>query len=159
MWREKIPWEIVRSNAKDYLIDPDLVAAIIWQESKANPLAIRYEPNFRFRKEPYKYARFNGITEATENLLQSCSFGMMQVMGCVVRELGHQHSLLELTEAEVGIKYGCKVLSNLLEKYKTFEEVISSYNQGSPLRDKRGVLINIKYVTEVIAHLKYLKGA
>lgn len=156
-WKDKVPWDLVSDAATEYGLDPNLIGAIIGNESGGNCYAIRYEPQYRFRKEPYKFARYNGITEATEDILQQCSFGLMQVMGEKAREMGHTRNLLELTEPETGIEYGCKFLYHLSQRMNKLEEVISSYNAGSIKVDKKGEFLNKDYVKDILARIEELK--
>ena len=141
-WKLKLNWKLIRDEASNFDLDPLLVAAIIGQESKGDPYAIRYEAKYRYRKEPFKWAKLNGISEETENLLQSCSIGLMQVMGCKARELGHSGSLLELVEPDISIELGCTYLRNLYQKYTTVGDIISAYNGGSAQFETSG-----KYTT------------
>ncbi|UOF83057.1 hypothetical protein [Caudoviricetes sp.] len=156
-WKLKLNWKLIRDEASEYDLDPFLVAAIIGQESKGDTYAIRYEAHFRYRKEPYRYARLNNISEETENLLQSCSIGLMQVMGCRARELGHKGSLLELVEPEVGIEYGCTNLQHLYLKFDKGTDVVAAYNAGSPLFEPSGKYKNQTYVNKVFEYYNELK--
>lgn len=156
-WKIKMPWQLIRDEASVYDLDPNLVASIIQTESRGDTYAMRYERDFRFRKEPHKFARINNITEETENLLQSCSFGLMQVMGCVARELGLAKPLVTLFEPDVGIEYGCKKLHELSLKYNEIDDIIASYNSGSVLHKANGEYVNQKYVNMVFERLKEFK--
>ena len=155
-WQDKIPWTIIRDEAGRVDIDPKLVAAIIAVESGGDPYSMRYEPNFRFRLMPYKFAKINGITEETENILQSSSFGLMQIMGTVCRELGFQKSLLMLVEPDLNIELGCKKLSQLFLKHQDTSDVIASYNAGSVRFEKDGSYKNQFYVNKVLQRMKEL---
>lgn len=151
-----LPWAIIETEARAFQLHPNLVAAIVWVESKGDPNAIRYEPTFRYRLTPFKFAKECNITEETENLLQSCSLGAMQVMGCVARELGHAGSLCLLFDPRIGIHFGCKKLSQLMRKFELPEEAISAYNAGSLLFDKYGNFRNQDYVDSVLSKMKEL---
>lgn len=155
-WKEKIPWGFVHAEAERSNLDPNLLAAIIKVESNADTFAIRYEPNFPYRTEPSRWAKINRISLETEMMLQGCSIGLMQVMGCKARELGHIRSLLMLTDEEIGIEYGAKTLKILFKKYGDIHDVIAAYNAGSPLLDSQYGYKNQKYVNKVLQRLKEL---
>ncbi len=155
-WKEKVPWEIVNKWSVKFEIDPLLICSIIKVESDCNTYAIRYEKDFRYRKEPYRFARLNNFSEDTENILQACSIGLMQVMGCVARELGHTRSLLELVEPEIGIEFGCKRLNKSFLKYDLLGDIIASYNAGSVLFESNGKYKNQGYVNKVLERMKEL---
>lgn len=145
--------KIVIPIARKYSLNPILVLAIIKQESNGDRFAIRYERDFKFRDKTYLFARLANISPDTEDFLQSCSIGLMQVMGVVARELGHKKNLLELTDPEIGIEYGCKKLAQLSLKYQTLAQIIAAYNSGSP-RIKNGKFINQKYVDSVMGYMR-----
>ena len=66
--------------------DPALVCAIVEQESSWNTWAMRYEPAF-FAKYVAGLYTNNKIT-ASEAYARGFSWGLMQVMGQVAREMG-----------------------------------------------------------------------
>lgn len=152
--------EKIRITCIDFGLDPYLIAGIVLQESNGDNYAIRHEPAFKYRFKVSQSSKKNGITFSTESMLQGCSIGLMQVMGCVARELGFTENLLRLTDPVTGIKIGCQKLAQLSKKYKKQDEIIASYNAGSPSFNSEGYFINQKYVDEVfekIAKLKELK--
>jgi soluble lytic murein transglycosylase-like protein len=146
----------INSQAKLLNLDSILVAAIVATESSFNPFAVRYEPNFKYRLMPYKYAEINGITETTENFLQSCSIGLMQTMGLIARENGFTKNLLELTIPENSLSIGCKKLASLFEKYKDENKVIVAYNAGSINPNLGNVYKNSVYLNKVLANKKII---
>lgn len=129
-------------------VDQDLVIAIIEVESAFDHLAIRYESHYKWLFKPEEYAVKCRISKDTEEVMQKCSFGLMQVMGAVARELGHERSLLELLQPEISIKYGCLKISELMMRYMSEADVISAYNQGSPAK-RDGKYVNQVYVDKV----------
>ena len=142
---------IIFDSAKRFSIDPKLVAAIIYQESRGYPFSVRYEHRFFFRYiatqikrllgyTPTKY----GITNATERRLRAFSFGYMQIMGQTAREYGFKgESLLELIQPKENISLGCMILAELFVKYGTVEQVLLKWNGGS---DKN-------YPSRVLSHI------
>lgn len=124
-------------------LSPELVRAVIQVESGGNPQAIRYEPAFH-----KKYVEGSGYPKEDHQLLAS-SLGIMQVMGLVAREHGFDGDLNALLIPEVGLLYGCIHLAGLQEKHAALEEVVASYNAGSPRRRKDGRFVNQDYVDKV----------
>lgn len=155
-WTLAIPWSVVREEAEINRLDPNLIAAIISVESSGDTYQIRYEIKFTLRNNPDKFARMNNITEETENLLQSCSIGLMQVLGCTARDLGFSKNLLQLTDEELGIEYGCKYLAKLFLKYSSLDDIISSYRHGHVSKNSKGDYVNQRYVNKVLERLKTL---
>lgn len=149
-----------KAQAKAFELDPNLVSAICFVESGWNPLAARHEPDFKYFSEPGKWAASLGITEETERLFQACSWGLMQVMGSVARELGYKGPLQNLCSMWTGTEFGCKKLASLFEKYPDENDVISAYNQGSPRRDMQTTrYMNQDYVDKVTRKLLELRRA
>lgn len=140
-------------------LDPDLAVAIATVESAGYPLAVRYEPGWAYFYQPEIFARKNGISEATERMLQASSWGVMQVMGTVCRELGHQDSIVQIVaRPELGISFGLKKIKKLCERYESEEAVIASYNAGSPRKMPGGKYKNQQYVDKVLASLRRLRA-
>lgn len=150
--------DIIKPIAESVGVPWDLAAAIVTAESAGNTYAMRFEPNWHYWCAPQKYAQSNGISYNTEKQLQCFSFGLMQVMGSVARELGFDGPLVQLCEPSLGITYGCKKIKSCIDKYPVLEEAVSSYNQGSPLRDRFGRLINYNYVDKVLGFRGELLG-
>lgn len=122
-------------TARKHGLNPDLVCAIISVESAWNPHAVRYENAWKWHLDTAKYAAKNHITERTEYILQSLSYGLGQVMGAVCRELGHDGSLIEMFDPELNIEFTCLKLKQISKKYSDQNDIIASYNAGSPRRD------------------------
>jgi soluble lytic murein transglycosylase-like protein len=143
--------------AATHKLPADLVKAIIQVESSGNTFAIRYEPGFFTRYVPKDAQRF-GASLDTERTARAMSFGLMQVMGQVARELGCKEPFLSaLCDPVTGIHYGCLLLAKLRDKYKAvhgWDGVISAYNQGSPRRDESGEFLNQGYVMKVRKYYK-----
>lgn len=108
--------DLAKSIAKGQGLDPALVCAIIEQESGWNPWAIRYEPGFFGKYVAPLYT--NNKVSVTEAYARSFSWGPMQVMGQVAREIGYAGALPQLCDFNYGVLVGCKVFSAKLEKAK-----------------------------------------
>lgn len=127
-------------------IDPALVCAVIEQESAWNSDAMRYEDAFYDR-----YIVPLGIGNATESRARAFSWGLMQVMGQVAREIGFKGKYLtELCEPHQGIEIGCEVLKAKMvrAKWDTVQGLLF-WNGGA----------NKHYPSEVLARLANYKGA
>jgi soluble lytic murein transglycosylase len=106
---------IVRGHASNYDLDPALVAAVIYQESK-------------FRAD----ARSD-----------SGAIGLMQLLpetakGIALRTGGSRFRVDDLYDPEVNVRYGCWYLRNLLGKYGSLGTALAAYNGGQGNVD-RGV--------------------
>jgi soluble lytic murein transglycosylase len=99
--------EIVREQAKDKGIDPALVAAVIYQESK-----------------------FDATARSS-----SGAVGLMQVQprtaeGIALRTGGTAFRVSDLTDPEINIRYGSWYLQNLFAKYRDERLALAAYNAG-----------------------------
>lgn len=109
-----------------YALDPALICAVCEQESSWNPWAMRYEPAFYQRYIQPMFAQ--PTTEATA---RATSYGLMQVMGEVARELGFSGPYLsELCDPDTGISFGCKKLAQCLKAQPNTFAALMAYNGG-----------------------------
>jgi soluble lytic murein transglycosylase-like protein len=152
--------DIVKSECKFLgFNDVALIYAIIETESGWNPYAVRYEPNWQYLiKIPDKMLNALCITRDTEEQLQKFSWGLMQVMGSVARELNFTGLLTELVNPQVNVNLGIRHFKRFLDKYKKLEDAIASYNAGSPRKKSDGKYVNQEYVDKVLANYKKYKG-
>jgi soluble lytic murein transglycosylase len=107
---------IVRGHAENYRLDPALVAAVIYQESK-------------FRAD----ARSD-----------SGAVGLMQLLpetakGIAARTGGSQFEVDDLYDPEINVRYGSWYLRHLIDKYGTEERALAAYN-GGPGNLDRGII-------------------
>jgi soluble lytic murein transglycosylase len=107
---------IVRGHAENYRLDPALVAAVIYQESK-------FDPDARS---------------------DSGAIGLMQLLpetaeGIATRTGGSRFEVNDLYDPELNVRYGSWYLRNLLDKYGNEEDALAAYNGGQGNVD-RGVL-------------------
>ncbi|MGA8368435.1 MAG: lytic transglycosylase domain-containing protein [Candidatus Acidiferrales bacterium] len=133
---------LTRTIAMRHELDPALVCAVVEQESSWDSHAIRYEPAFRGR-----YVSPLGL-EPTEEIARSISWGLMQVMGQVARELGFAGNFLSaLCDPGIGLETGCTALAAKLDKADgDVSRALTLWNGGA----------NPDYPQEVIARvLKY----
>lgn len=111
-WFERIRYplhysEFVRVHAREHGLDPALLAAVIYQESKFRPSAKS----------------------------SSGAIGLMQLTpttaeGIAVRTGGHAFRTSDLYDPEINIRYGAWYLDNLFKKYGDERLVLAAYNAG-----------------------------
>ena len=105
---------LARKAAAAQSLDPALVCAVVEQEWAWNPWAMRYEPAFFAKYVSHLYTN-NKIT-ASEAYARGFSWGLMQVMGQVVREMGFDGTFLSATcDPEQGLAIGCKLLRKKID--------------------------------------------
>ncbi len=106
-------------------LDPSLVAAVCEQESSWNPNAIRFENKF------YEHYTEPMNLPESEELQRACSYGLMQIMGQVARELGFVENFLVLYDPEVNLYLGCKKLKKCLDSQGRIVRLgLLAYNGG-----------------------------
>jgi soluble lytic murein transglycosylase len=111
-WYERIRYPLhysqyVRVHAREHGLDPALLAAVIYQESKFNPDARS----------------------------SSGAIGLMQLTpstahGIAIRTHGSAFRTSDLLNPEINIRYGAWYLHDLFVKYGSVELVLAAYNAG-----------------------------
>lgn len=151
--------DLIERAAKEVSLDPVLLRAICTIESSMSPLAIRYEPAWRYLYHAKEFASNLGISAETETVLQSCSYGLPQIMGSVMRERGFSESLtMCFVDPYIPLKYAARHLRDYLIKYGTEPEAISAYNQGNARKTPGGLFQNQRYVDSVSQVLRKLRA-
>lgn len=137
-----------------------LVIAICKVESNWHPSAYRFEPAFKVKYvdklvlDPDDYLP----SIESERIGRSTSFGLMQIMGQKAREMGYKGDyLIQLCEPTVNLKYGCRLLYDLLKRYGKLDEAISAYNAGSPTTRNQAYVDKVRL--EMKAHEDRLLAA
>lgn len=153
--------KLIREIARTLSVDPDLAQAIATIESNCDFLAVRFEPKWVTFLNVSQYSWESRISPMTEQVLQAMSWGPLQIMGTVCREMGFKGKLVELaSQPNLSIHYGCLKIKSCLERYNgSLPHAISAYNAGSAIRtipDKG--FSNQDYVNRVTAELNRLKG-
>ncbi|WP_367026633.1 lytic transglycosylase domain-containing protein [Methylococcus sp. ANG] len=105
------------------------VLAIIEVESSGRWDATRREPGYRWF--------WGKITNNQERIGQSTSYGPMQVMGAVARELGFKGQFETLC-GPLGVVYGCLHLAGLIRRFGLTDGAIRAYNTGNSKPSKAG---------------------
>lgn len=118
VWVDRIRYplryeQIVVGHARNYRLEPELVAAVIYQESK-------FEPDARS---------------------SSGAVGLMQLLpetgqGIADRTGGAHWKPDDLRNPELNVRYGCWYLRHLLDKYDDEALALAAYNAGQSNVDR-----------------------
>jgi soluble lytic murein transglycosylase len=105
--------QIVRGHARNYKLDPALLAAVIYQESK-------FKANARSK---------------------SGAIGLMQLLpttakGIALHTGGSQFRVDDLYNPEINVRYGSWYLRHLIEKYGDERTALAAYNAGQDNVDR-----------------------
>ena len=105
--------EIVRGHARNYSLDPALLAAVIYQES-------RFEADARS---------------------SSGAIGLMQLLpdtakGIAIHTGGSAFRVDDLYDPEINVRYGSWYLRHLLQKYGEERTALAAYNAGQTNVDR-----------------------
>jgi soluble lytic murein transglycosylase len=113
--------QIVRGHARNYRLDPDLLAAVIYQESK-----------------------FHAAARS-----KSGAIGLMQLLpdtakGIALHTGGMRFRVVDLYDPEINVRYGAWYLRHLMDKYGDERTALAAYNAGQDnvdrwRRDGRGI--------------------
>ncbi len=111
-WYERLRYplryeQIVRGHAENYRLDPALLAAVIYTESK-----------------------FDADAESPAGAI-----GLMQLLpdtaqGIAVRTGGKQFILADLYDPEINVRYGSWYLRHLLDRYEDERLALAAYHAG-----------------------------
>jgi len=129
--------QIVRGHAHNYGLDPALLAAVIYQESK-------------FRAD----ARSD-----------SGAIGLMQLLpdtakGIAVHTGGTRFRVEDLYDPEINVRYGAWYLRHLMRKYGNEETALAAYNAGQDNVDRwrrAGLGIQFAETREYVNRVEELK--
>lgn len=130
--------QLAVAAAKTHGLDSNLVCAVVEQESSWEPWSIRFEPRFKAR-----YVDPLNLSD-TEATARSFSWGLMQLMGEVARELGYRDHLAKLCDPATGLEWGCQLLVKKLALAK------GDVHQGLQYWNGGG---NPDYADQVLARL------
>lgn len=111
-------------------VDAALVCAVCEQESSWNQWAMRFEPMFlaHYVKPVMPEA------PSTSEMARATSWGLMQIMGEVAREVGFQgHYFSELCQPDTGLTFGCKKLKACLDRRGDVKAALLMWNGGGNL--------------------------
>jgi len=130
---------IVRGHARNYRLDPALLAGVIYQESK-------------FR---------------THARSSSGAVGLMQLLpgtakGIALHTGGSRFQVSDLDDPEINVRYGSWYLRHLLDKYDDERTALAAYNAGQDnvdtwRRDGKGIAFaETRHYVRRVEHLKAL---
>jgi soluble lytic murein transglycosylase len=111
-WFERIRYplrysEYVRVHAREHHLDPALLAAVIYQESK-----------------------FNADAKSSSGAIGLMQLTPTTAKGIAIRTGGHAFRTSDLYDPEINIRYGAWYLDNLFQKYRSEPLVLAAYNAG-----------------------------
>jgi peptidoglycan lytic transglycosylase len=111
-WFERLRYPLryatdVRIHARENRLDPALLAAVIYQESK-------------FRADAQSSSGAIGLMQLTPSTAR----------GIAIRTGGSQFHTDDLYNPEINIRYGAWYLANLFHKYRSERLVLAAYNAG-----------------------------
>ena len=111
-WYERLRYplrysEYVRVHAREHNLDPALLAAVIYQESK-------------FRSDAQSSSGAIGLMQLTPSTAK----------GIAIRTGGSAFRTSDLYDPEINIRYGAWYLHNLFVKYHSERLVLAAYNAG-----------------------------
>lgn len=166
--------QLVYVVADKFQLPREVVLGICRTESELNRWAIRYEPDYRYlwncrTNQPYlvrpqdmtadrapsDFPACPGMpdTTHTEWVGQQMSYGLMQVMGALAREMGFRGWFGQLSDVLTGCEVGCRHLVQLRGEYFGkfgWSGVYAAYNGGSPILEAGKKYRNQDYVDKVI---------
>ena len=122
--------QLIQTRAALHGLNPAVILAQATCESALNPWAARHEPQWAHLLKVDHFALTNTISQATERIMQMTSWGLMQVMGAVARELGFAGPLPSLCNPETGLDLGCIKMKLLMSKHKELPKALAAYNAG-----------------------------
>ena len=130
--------QIVRGHAQHYRLDPALLAAVIYAESKFRPSARS----------------------------SSGAVGLMQLLpdtakGIAVHTGGTQFRVSDLTNPELNVRYGAWYLRHLIDKYGDERTALAAYNAGQQNVDDwraRGEPIQFSETRHYVSRVEDLKS-
>lgn len=156
--------EVLTPIVNAHRLDPWLVMGIIWVESRGQADAFHYEPQFWLRYLA-KLPEYRGANPRRV----SSSYGLMQIMYPVAKELGYQDEPEGLFLPRTNLHYGCRKLRELIDWAHSYLAVpraecqraaIASYNGGRGGNTPGGPLrpASAAYAARVTAAVHTLKG-
>jgi peptidoglycan lytic transglycosylase len=130
--------EIVRGHAQNYRLDPALLAAVIYQESK-----------FKVGARSDRGA-----------------IGLMQLLpdtaeGIATRTGGSKFRVADLYDPEINVRYGAWYLRHLIDKYRSERTALAAYNAGQANVDSwraRGIGVQFEETRHFVDRVEKLKG-
>ena len=128
---------IIRGHARNYRLDPALLAAVIYQESKFRP----------------------------DVKSDSGAIGLMQLLpdtakGIAIHTGGTRFRVSDLYDPELNVRYGSWYLRHLLDKYGNERTALAAYNAGQENVDewrRAGTGIGFSETRHYVKRVEHLK--
>ena len=148
--------EAFAAALRAYPVEPELLMALVIQESGCNPKARRHEPGYQARyvtgNPRWNKARALGWTDEA----LATSWGLTQVLGTTAWALGwHYPPDAEggITDPAANLRLGAKYLKQQLARYRNVYEALLAYNggHGAVLAYRAGNCYNCRYADNVLA--------
>lgn len=166
---------LIDAAATRHGLEPRVVCAQVQVESTANPWAWNPEPKYRWfwdvrLKRPFRALDPSEIARKAppadfhcyagdpdqEWWGQQASWGLLQVMGAVARELGFTGDYLsQLCEPVLNLELGCTKLGTELTKTGDIRSALARYNGGPKGNAPGGPLRNEPYVQKVEKAMRF----
>jgi hypothetical protein len=138
----------IKIISESHGLNPGVVYGVCMAESGLDQYAARYETGFKWTS-PTGFSKPPTCTSDTELVMQKTSWGVMQVMGALLREQGYKGWLNSIScDVEAQIDHGCRYLAKQIKRYGDVAG-IAAYNSGTP-RIVDGAYVNQKYVDRVL---------
>lgn len=164
---------VIELQARHEGLPVELVSAMVLEESSGDTEAWNPEPHYRWvwdvrRERPFRVTSAEALDKAPpENFPcycgdrdaewwgQQASWGLLQLMGAVAREMGFdrtQHFPALCRNPELNLAFGCAYLRRLHARWHRehgWPGVVAAYNAGSPRLNDGGRFVNQRYVDKV----------
>jgi len=153
---------LIYKFCKEYKVRPDILSALIFQESRGDIWAQRYELGFykkfiewRGRNDLSGYVPPQLPTLITEKMNRATSFGLCQLLGETLRVQGFKGDyMIEACNPEINIKYGCLYLKKCLDLNIKQGSEILQYKAALSLYNGIRNHENSRYDELVLSHLE-----
>lgn len=133
---EDAVWPLALQYGTAYGIDPALIMAVTWQESRFSPTAIRQEPQ-----------------------IGDASRGLMQVLWSTAQSVASALGLSltdpsQLFDPDTNVAIGARYLADQIARYGgKIEAALAAYNAGAARTSASGAYVNQRYVDAVMGKL------
>lgn len=165
---------LIVDAAHIHALPPSLILAQVRVESGGNPWAWNPEPQYRyfwdvklkrpfrevtrmevgFKYPPPDFPAPPGVDPDAEWWGQSASWGLMQIMGAVAREIGFSHAFLtQLMDPATNLNFGCDKMLRLMKRNRgNTHAALAQYNGGLAGNDA-APFRNQSYVDKVMRYV------
>jgi len=153
---------LVSKYSVEYGLDPEIFASLIYQESRGNVWAQRYEVGFykryiegKGRDELSGFVPPRFPTLLTEQMSRAYSWGLCQIMGETIRWMGFDGVYLaQACDPSVNIRFGAKYLRRCLDKKAYLGAGLSQYKGALALYNGKRDHNNSDYDERVLEHVE-----